>query len=141
MLFPTSGQVYAWRTLKEAYNPKCLVPTVKHGGGSGMIWTATSRYSAGHTITLNGRITASDYVDILGNRVHPMVQMLFPDNDAIFQDDSSPIRTARRIESWFEEFEDSLRHLPWPAQSPPLTITESLWSVLEIRVRSRFRPP
>jgi len=85
LLFPTSGRVYAWRTLKEAYTPKCLVPTVKHGGGSGMIWAATSRYSAGHIITLNGRITASDHV---GNRVLPMIQMLFPDNGAVFQDDS-----------------------------------------------------
>jgi hypothetical protein len=25
-LFPTSGRVYIWRTPKEAYNPKCLVP-------------------------------------------------------------------------------------------------------------------
>jgi len=49
--------------------------------------------------------------------------------------------TARRIESWFEEHEDSLRHLPWPAQSPLLNITESLWSALESRVRSRFCPP
>ena len=41
-----------------------------------MIWAATSRYSAGHIITTNGRITASDYVNILGNRVHPVIQIL-----------------------------------------------------------------
>jgi hypothetical protein len=38
---------------------------------------------------LNGQITASDCVDICGSQVHPMVQM-FPNNDAIFQDDDSP---------------------------------------------------
>jgi hypothetical protein len=41
-LFLTSGTVYAWRTPKEAYNSECLVPTVKHGEGSVMIWTAVS---------------------------------------------------------------------------------------------------
>jgi hypothetical protein len=41
-LFPTSGQVYVWRTPKAAYNPEYLVPTVKHGGGSVMIWAALS---------------------------------------------------------------------------------------------------
>jgi hypothetical protein len=29
-LFPTSGKIYIWRTHKEAYNPECLVPTMKH---------------------------------------------------------------------------------------------------------------
>ena len=59
-----------------------------------MIWAAISWYSAGAVITLNGQITASDYMDILGNQVRPMVQM-FPNNDAVFQDDSSPIHTVR----------------------------------------------
>jgi hypothetical protein len=82
-LFPASGRVYV-RTPKEAYNPEFLVPTVKHGGGSVIIWAATCWYSAGPIITLQGQITASDYVDILGNQVQPMVQMLLPNNDAIF---------------------------------------------------------
>jgi hypothetical protein len=77
--------VYIWKVPKEVWNPECLVPTVKHGGGSVMIWAAISWYCAGPIITLNGRITASDCMDILGNQVHAMVQMMFPDNDAIFQ--------------------------------------------------------
>ena len=60
-----------------------------------MFWAAISWHSAGLIITLNGQITASDYVDISGNQVHPMVQM-FPNNDGIFQDDSSPIHTAKK---------------------------------------------
>ena len=79
---------------KEACNPESLVPTVKCEGGSVMIWATISWYSAGAVITLNDQITASDYVDILGNQVHPMVQK-FPNNDAIFQDESLPIHTAR----------------------------------------------
>jgi hypothetical protein len=39
---------------------------------------------------LNGQITASDYVDILDSQVHPVVQVLLPNNDAIFQDYDSP---------------------------------------------------
>jgi len=48
-----------------------------------------------------------------------MVRM-FPNNDAVFQDGSSPILTARSVQSWFEEHEDALQHLPWPAQLPDL---------------------
>ena len=70
------------------------------------IWAAISWYSGGHVITLNSRITAGGYIDILGNQVHPMVQILFPNNDAFFQDDSSPMHTARSVQFWFEEHED-----------------------------------
>ena len=41
-------------------------------------------YSAGPVITLNGQITASDYMDISDNQVHLMVQTLLPNNDVIF---------------------------------------------------------
>ena len=116
MLFPTSDWVYVWRMPKEADNPQCLIPTVKHGDGSVMIWAAVSWYSADPIITLNGRITASDYVDILGNQVHPMIKMMFLNQDANFQDDDSPIHIARSIQSWFKEHEDELQHLPWPVQ-------------------------
>ena len=58
---------------------------MKHGGESVVIWAAMSWYSAGAVLTLNGRTTASDYRDILGNQVHPVVQMLMTNNDAVFK--------------------------------------------------------
>ena len=72
--------------------------------------------------------------------MHPRIQVFFPNSDAVFQDDDSPIHTARSVQSWFEEHEDALQHLLWLAQSPILNIIKSLWSVLERRVRSRFPP-
>jgi len=39
------------------------------------IWAAKSWDSAGHLITQIRQITASDYVDILGNQVHPMAHV------------------------------------------------------------------
>jgi hypothetical protein len=114
-LFPTSGRVYVWRTPKEAHNPESLVQIVKNGGRSMKICDEISWYSAGPLITMDGQIIASDYVDILGNRVHPMVHMLIPNNDAIIRDDNSPIHTASSVQSRFEEHEDALQHLPWPA--------------------------
>ena len=64
------------------------------------IRAAISCYSADH-VNPNGRIVASDYVDILGNQVHLVVQMLFPNTEATFQDDNSAILTARSVQSWF----------------------------------------
>jgi hypothetical protein len=57
-----------------------------------------------------------------------MIQTIFLNNDAVFQDDNGPIHTAGTVQSWFE---GELQHLPRPAQSPHLIITEPLSSVLE----------
>jgi hypothetical protein len=74
MLFPISGRVYVCRTAREAYNLECLIPTVKHGGGSVMVWAVILWYSVGPVITLHGRFTAREYMDRLGNQVHPMIR-------------------------------------------------------------------
>jgi len=90
-------------------------PTVNNGDRSVIIWAPISWYSTGPIITPNGRNTASDYMDILGNQVLLMVQMLFHNNDAVFQDEVLPIHTARSDQFRFEEDEDALQHLPLPA--------------------------
>jgi len=113
-LFPTSGWVYVWTSPKDIHNPACLVPVVKHGARSVMIWAAISSILLVLYLFWS-QITASDYVDILGSQLHPMIQVLFPNNDTIFQDDL-PIHTARSVQSWFEKNEDALQHLLWLAQ-------------------------
>ena len=70
-----------------------------------------------------------------------MVQTLYPEGGAVYQDDNAPIHTARLVTEWFDEHESEVEHLPWPAQSPDLNIIEPLWGVLEERVRKRFPPP
>jgi len=58
-------------------------------------------------------------MDILGSQVHHMVQVLFPNNDAIFQMTICPFtNTAKSVQSWLEEHKDALQHLLWLAQSP-----------------------
>jgi hypothetical protein len=111
-LLPTLGWVCVWETPKEAYNPEYLVPTVKHGATSVMIWAVISWYSAGPLIALNGRITANDYMHSVGGQLQYLTVQMFPNNDAIFQDDGSPIHTARRFHSKLAEHEEVFPHLP-----------------------------
>jgi hypothetical protein len=65
----------------------------------------------------------------LHNEVHPMIQTLYPNSDAVFQDSNGGF-TQMEL---FEEHEGELQHLPWPLQSPDLNISEPLWLVLETK--------
>jgi hypothetical protein len=44
-----------------------------------------------------------------------MIQMLFLNNDAVFQGKNAPIHIAGTVQSWFEENKGELQHLPWSA--------------------------
>jgi hypothetical protein len=68
--------------------------------------------SVGPIMTPRGRITAREYVDRLGNQVYPMIETLFPNNNAVFQDINAPIHTAEIVQSWFKEHEGKLQHPP-----------------------------
>jgi hypothetical protein len=65
--------------------------------GSVTVWVATLWYSVGPIITLHCRITAREYVDRLGNEVHPVIRVLYLNIDAVFLDDNAPIHTAGTI--------------------------------------------
>jgi hypothetical protein len=108
-----------------------------------MVWAEISWYSIllVPLLPFMAELLQKEHVDRLGNQMPPMIQTLFPNNDAVFQDDSVPIDTAGSVQSWFEKHECELQHLRWPLRSPHLSIIERLWSVLEARMRNRFPPP
>ena len=110
-LFPTTGRVYVWRELKEAFHLDCLQPTVKHVGGSVMIWGAISLKSAGPMIFLHRRINIRDFLKILSDQVHPIAQVLFPEGSIFFKDNNDPIHTARTVKEWQEEHCNEVEHL------------------------------
>lgn len=63
------GHVYVWRSPGEEYKKECLLPTVKHGGGSVMVWGAISWRELGPIMAIKGKIKATDYEKILDEQV------------------------------------------------------------------------
>jgi hypothetical protein len=50
-------------------------------------------------ITPHARTTAREYVDSLGNQVHPIIQTLFPNNAEVFQGKNFPFHIAGTVQS------------------------------------------
>ncbi len=50
----------------EEYKDKCVLPTVKHGGGSVMVWGWMSAAGTGELQFIEGTMNANMYCDILG---------------------------------------------------------------------------
>ena len=133
MLFSASGRVYVRIRPKEACNPECLVPTVKHGASSVMIWTAISSILLVLYLLWMVKLLP---VTLWAFQVARWIRCCF----LTMQFFKMTIHTYTHPEvlSWLDEHEDALQHLLWLAQSSNLNIIEPLWSVLESRVRSRF---
>ncbi len=53
-VFETDGFKTVWRRKSEEYKEKCMVPTVKHGGGSVLMWGCMSAAGVGELHFIDG---------------------------------------------------------------------------------------
>ncbi len=77
----------------------------------GLDYRAVEQFSVGPMITLQGHINAKDYVNILADQVHPMVQTLFPNVDGVLVDNNVSVPTAKIVQAWLFEYGYALSHL------------------------------
>ncbi|KAF7693217.1 hypothetical protein HF521_008533, partial [Silurus meridionalis] len=106
-----------WRKKNDEYHPKNTIPTVKHGGGSIMLWGCFSAHGTGRLHCIKKRMTGAMYCEILGNNLLPSVRALKMGRGWVFQHDSDPKHTAINKE-WL--CKKHIKVLAWPSQSPDL---------------------
>ena len=92
-IFGTDGVQIVWRRKGEEYNEKCMVPTVKHGGGSVLLWGCMSAAGVGELLFINGIMNSQMYCEILKEKMIPSLCAL--GHRALFQHDNDPKHTSK----------------------------------------------
>ncbi|EUC61983.1 transposable element Tcb2 transposase, partial [Rhizoctonia solani AG-3 Rhs1AP] len=139
-IFGGDGPLRCWRRPGLALDPRYTRKTVKHGGGSIMVWGCITADGVGRLHRIDGRLTAVRYTQILENELLGTMRehSLFP-RRTIFQHDNDPKHTAIHTRNWLTTHRLSV--LPWPANSPDMNPIENVWDYLDRQLRMRPHLP
>ncbi len=75
-LIDSDGVKRVWQQTGEEYKDKFVLPSVKHGGGSVMVWGCMSAAGTGELQFIEGTMNANMYCDMLKQSMIPSFRRL-----------------------------------------------------------------
>jgi len=94
-----------------------------------MVWGAISIHGTSRLCIVEGTMNAKKYIEVLSTRLKPQIHEWFGGSQCIFQQDSAPCHTTKKVHDWMKN--NGVKLLPWPDNSPDMNPIESLWDVLK----------
>jgi transposase len=88
----------------------------------------------GNLYRIQGTLTAATYIKILNSQLIPSARRISK-GKYLFMQDNDPKHTAKVTKAFFSR--KDIKLLPWPAQSPDMNPIETLWDLMENKMKER----
>ena len=137
--FDSDRRTWYWIE-KENIPMHAVNQSMKHGGGSIMLWSYLTSRGLGALHNIQGPLNAIGYVSILEQDLcGSLLAFGFNLEKIIFQQDNASVHTPKIVEEWFGK--QPFCVLEWHVQSPNLNSIEHIWILLKWQLNSYSSPP
>lgn len=134
-LFGCQNRRHVWHKPKTAFLEKDLIPPVKHGGGSVMVWGCFDAAGPGQLTIIESTMNSTVYQRVLEKHVRPSVWKLKLKRNWAMRQDNDPKHTSKSTKDWLKTKKWSV--LEWSSQSPALNPIEMLWGYLKQTLQAK----